>query len=267
MSARSVSARELIAELESRLDASVPCALAFDADGTLWSGDVGDDVFRFAVARGRLREDARAALEHEANSRGFSTFSDVNETAGHLFDQYVAGRYPEREMCELMTWCYAGHTVTEMRELVLEALHAAHHAERLHEELRPILDFARGRGVRTVVISASPRITVEQATKLWGFQPSDIAASTPELSGDVIASRMRGQVPYAAGKVEAGRALLGAAKWIASFGDNIFDLEMMHEAALGVAIRPKPALEARLGEVPGVLRLSFEPGSVPLTAR
>jgi len=257
MSGRLVDAGELIAELERHLDAS-PCALAFDADGTLWSGDVGDDVFRFAVAHGRLREAARAALEHEAHTRGFSAFPDVNETARHLFDQYVAGRYPEREMCELMTWCYAGHSVAEMRELALEALRATHHAERLHEELRPILERMRERGVRTVVISASPRITVEQATKLWGFQPQDIAASTPELKGDVIASRMHGEVPYAAGKVRAGRALLGSAKWIASFGDNIFDLEMMHEAALGVAIRPKPALEARLGEVPGVLRLSYE---------
>lgn len=260
MSGRLVSTEELIAELDRHVEAG-PCALAFDADGTLWSGDVGDDVFRFAVAHGRLREAARAALDHEANTRGFPVFSDQNETAGRLFDQYVAGRYPEREMCELMTWCYAGHTVQEMRELVREALHAAHHAERLHEELRPVLAHARGRGVRTVVISASPRITVEQATALWGFQPNDIAASTPELAGNVIASRMHGEVPYAAGKVKAGRALLGSAKWVASFGDNIFDLEMMHEAALGVAIRPKPALEARLGEVPGVLRLRYDAAS------
>jgi len=255
MTGRLVSADELIEELERHLEASTPCALAFDADGTLWSGDVGDDVFRFAVARGKLRQAARAALEHEANSRGFPVFSDLNETAAHLFDQYVAGRYPEREMCELMTWCYAGYTVTEMRELALEALRASRHSERLHEELRPVLERMRQRGVRTVVISASPRITVEQATRLWGFQPSDIAASTPALEQGVIASRMNGEVPYAAGKVSAGRALLGAAKWVASFGDNIFDLEMMHEAALGVAVRPKPALEARLGEVPGVLRL------------
>ena len=257
VSGRLVSAQELISELEARLPEAGPSALAFDADGTLWSGDVGDDVFRFAVAHGRLREAARAEVELQARTRGFQSFPDVNATASHLFDQYVAGRYPERDMCELMTWCYAGHSIIEMRELADEALAATRHSERLHEELRPVLEFARSRGVRTVVISASPRTTVEQATRLWGFAPEDIAASTPRVIDHVIAPAMSGAVPYAAGKVVAGLALLGNARWIASFGDNVFDLEMMEEAELGVAVRPKPALAARLGEIAGVLRLSF----------
>jgi phosphoserine phosphatase len=257
VSGRLVSAEELIVELESHLRAVEPCALAFDGDGTLWSGDVGDDVFRYATTHGRLREAARTALEYQARARGFRAFPDVNATAAHLFEQYIAGHYPEREMCELMTWCYAGHSLGEMRELALEALQAAKHAERLHHELAPVLHFARARGVRTVVISASPRITIEQATRLWNFAPEDIAASTPRVIDGMIASAMDGEVPYAGGKVSAGRALLGHAHWIASFGDNVFDVEMMEEAELGVAVRPKPALEARLAEISGVLRLGF----------
>ncbi|HEY4105396.1 MAG TPA: haloacid dehalogenase-like hydrolase [Polyangiaceae bacterium] len=257
MSGRLVSAEELIAELEPLLSTGEPCALAFDGDGTLWSGDVGDDVFRFATTHGRLREDAREELERQARTRGFRAFPDLNATAAHLFEQYVAGRYPEREMCELMTWCYAGHSLGEMRELALEALLAAKHAERLHQELAPVLRFARAHGARTVVISASPRVTIEQATRLCDFAPADIAASTPRVIDGVIASAMDGEVPYAAGKVSAGRALLHGARWIASFGDNVFDVEMMEEAELGVAVRPKPALEARLPEINGALRLGF----------
>jgi phosphoserine phosphatase len=252
---RHVTSEQLIAQLAPHLG-DTPCALAFDADGTLWSGDVGDDVFRFAVAHRRLREAARPELEREAKTRGFETFADVNVTAKSLFDAYLAHRYPEREMCELMTWCFAGHTLTEMRELAREALLASNHASRLHEELRPVLEFSRSRGARTVVISASPRVTVELAASIWGFAPSDIAASTPRIENDVICPAMDGDVPYAAGKCSAGRALLGELRWVASFGDNVFDLEMLREAELGVAVRPKPALEARLTEVPGVLLLS-----------
>jgi phosphatidylglycerophosphatase C len=253
-----LSAEQLISALEPRFSETERCALAFDADGTLWSGDVGDDVFRFAVAHGRLREDARAEIERQALTRGFETFADVNTTAEHLFEMYIAGRYPERDMCELMTWCYAGHSLSEMRELALEALETAKHSQRLHGELRPILEFARSRGVRTVVISASPRATVEQATRLWGFAAEDIAASSPCVINDKITSKMADAVPYAAAKVVAGRALLGSARWVASFGDNVFDLEMMQEAEIGVAVRPKPALEARLGEIAGVVRLGFD---------
>jgi phosphatidylglycerophosphatase C len=255
VTARLVTPAQLVTELAVHFQAGLPCALAFDADGTLWSGDVGDDVFRFAVTHGRLREAARAELERQAETRGFETFADVNATAMHLFQAYVARRYPERDMCELMTWCYAGHTLSEMRELAAEALRATNHAQRLHEELRPILDFARARGVRTVVISASPRATVELGARAWGFAAEDIAASTPLVAEGVICAEMDGDVPYAASKCSAGRALLGDARWVASFGDNVFDLEMLREAELGVAVRPKPALETRLGEVPGALLL------------
>jgi phosphatidylglycerophosphatase C len=247
-----VTPAELVLELESRLRADRPSALAFDADGTLWSGDVGDDVFRFAVGHGRLREAARAAIEQQARMRGFQCFTDLNATAKQLFDAYLAGSYPEREMCELMTWCFAGHTLTEMADLAAEALAAAQHAQRLNEELRPILDYARSEGLRTIVISASPRVTVEVASEAWGFSAADIAASTPRVVAGVIAPAMASALPYAAGKCVAGRALLGTSHWLAAFGDNVFDLEMLLEAEVGVAVRPKPALRARLAEIPGV---------------
>jgi phosphoserine phosphatase len=246
----------LIAELTERLVPNQPSVLAFDADGTLWSGDVGDDIFRFAVAHGRLREAARVGLEREAKKRGFSVFADVNQTAQHLFEMYMAGRYVEREMCELMTWCYAGHTLTELRALVQEALDSVKHGERLHPEVGPLLEFARKSGIRTVVISASPRPTVEVASRYWGFSPADIAAATPLVENEVVLPEMNGIVPYADAKVVAGRALIGSARWLAAFGDNVFDIEMMQTAELALAVRPKPKLTARWAEVPGIRVLS-----------
>jgi len=248
----SIAPGELVGELERRLRHDRPNALSFDADGTLWSGDVGEDVFRFAVDHGRLREAARGELERQAKSRGFECFADVNATAQRLFQAYLDGQYAEREICELMTWCYAGHSLPEMAALVREALAASHHSERLNEELRPILNFARQHELRTIVVSASPRTTVEVAAAVWGFATHDIAASTPRLVAGVIAPEMAGVVPYAADKCVAGRALLGSAHWLAAFGDNVFDMDMLLEAELGVAVRPKPALRARLAEIPHV---------------
>jgi phosphatidylglycerophosphatase C len=262
MSARPITPNELVAELEQRLRVDRPSALAFDGDGTLWSGDVGEDVFRFAVRHGRLREAARAQIEYEATTRGFDTFADVNATAEHLFEAYLAHRYPEREMCELMTWCFAGHTLPEMKQLAAEALLAASHSERLHQELAPVLRFARSHGVRTIVVSASPRAIVELAAGAWAFAATDVAASTPLVVGGVIAPQMDGALPYAAAKCVAGRALLDGSHWLATFGDNVFDLEMLLEAEVGVAVRPKPALRSRLAEVPGVLLLSNDAPSL-----
>ena len=39
-----------------------PAAVAFDADGTLWSGDVGEDFFLFCVRERLLKAEASEAL-------------------------------------------------------------------------------------------------------------------------------------------------------------------------------------------------------------
>lgn len=247
-----VSPAELVRELTGRMRGDLPNALSFDADGTLWSGDVGEDVFRYAIAHGRLREAARAELERQAQLRGFVRSADVNATAQRLFEAYLEGNYLEREICELMTWCYAGFSVQEMAELVRDALAAAKHSERLNEELRPILEFARERKLRTIVVSASPRITVEIAASVWGFAAQDIAAATPRVVSGVIVAEMAAPVPYGADKCVAGRALLGHSHWLGAFGDNVFDMEMLQEAEVGVAVRPKPALRSRLAEIRNV---------------
>ena len=65
---------------------------------------------------------------------------------------------------------------------------------------------------------------------------------------------MDGAVPYAEAKLTAGRALFGDARWLAAFGDNVFDIEMLTTAEVGIAVRPKPRLEQRLAEL-GLRRL------------
>jgi phosphoserine phosphatase len=58
---------------------------------------------------------------------------------------------------------------------------------------------------------------------------------------------MAAPVPYAETKLSAGRDLFGDARWLAAFGDNVFDIDMLTTAELGVAVRPKPKLATELG--------------------
>ena len=85
--------------------------VATDGDGTLWSGDVGEDLFsrvprsRRVHANPRWRRFAREAREHALSDAG--TGRDV---ARRIYDAYLGGRFPEERVCELMTWCFAGWT-------------------------------------------------------------------------------------------------------------------------------------------------------------
>jgi phosphoserine phosphatase len=70
-----------------------------------------------------------------------------------------------------------------------------------------------------------------------------------------MAPRLASPVPYAETKPVALRALMGEGELLASFGDNVFDIELLRAARMGVAVRPKPALRVRLAELSGVVVL------------
>ena len=61
-----VSGDEIVARLGG--EAPKDAIIAFDADGTLWSGDIGIDTFEMLLAEGAIREAALPALREEAES-------------------------------------------------------------------------------------------------------------------------------------------------------------------------------------------------------
>jgi phosphatidylglycerophosphatase C len=242
---------KLVEELQVMLGDSDPSGvvLAFDGDGTLWSGDVGEDLFRAATRDSFLLEAALPALIDEAQRYHVPlgpAEADANGVARALLASYLAGQYPERETCAMMTWCYAGRRLGEVEALAALVLAHEDLKSRLTHELAPIVEWSRAAGVRRVLISASPRAVVEAAAAQWGFEPRDVAAATPAVTNGIVQPRMDGPVPYAEHKLTAGRALFGDARWLCAFGDNVFDIDMLRTAELGVAVRPKPKLASEL---------------------
>lgn len=240
----------LTEELSAMLGDADPSrvVIAFDGDGTLWNGDVGEDLFRAATSEDFLLDDALPALALEAQRYGIplGDAENANAVARLLIAAYLAGRYPERETCAMMTWCYAGHPLAEVEALAASVLKQDDLRGRLTGELSPVLEWSRHRGLRNVLISASPRAVVEAAGAFRGFLPVDIAAATPAVEHGRVLPRLAMPVPYAEAKLSAGRGLFGDARWLAAFGDNVFDIEMLTTAELGVAVRPKPKLESEL---------------------
>jgi phosphoserine phosphatase len=237
-----VTAEELVTRLDRLRRGRNPAVLAFDGDGTLWQGDVAEDVFHWSIERelllsepaGRLREVARA---HELDLDG-----DSNEIAAGMFDAYLAGHFPERTVCEIMAWCFAGFAADDLQKLTRQALDDAGLDARVNRSLAPVFDWARHSGVRVVIISASPRFIVEEAARRWDVPPSDIAATSVATESGRLLARLSTPVPYGPSKVHFGRELFSDAAWLASFGDSAFDVDMMGAAELGVAVRPKPSL-------------------------
>ena len=264
------SPEKLVGELSAMLGDADPqgVVIAFDGDGTLWSGDVGEDLFRAAMRDEYLIEAACPALiaEAERYQVPLGATRDANGIARVLLAAYLAGTYPERDTCAMMTWCYAGRTLAEIADFAASVLTEQDLGGRLNREVGPIIEWARNQRIRLVLISASPRVVIDAAGGSWGFGAADIAAATPAVEAGRVLPRMAAPVPYAEAKITAGRALFGNARWLAAFGDNVFDIEMLKSAELGVAVRPKPKLETELAAL-GLRLLARGAGASRASAR
>lgn len=253
---RTASVSEVIGLLEAHVASEPGGVVAFDGDGTLWSGDIGEDLFEAVLDDGAISEDAHAALIREAEAAGLGTGGGASAVARRIHAAYHEGTFPEERVCEIMTWIFAGWKAAEMEAFAERVIVRVGLEERLHPEAIAIVTWAREHLVPTYLVSASPRAVVEAAARRVGIARENVASATEERSTEdfVLPSVVR-PIPYGDGKVTHLRVKLGARPLYAAFGDNAFDVAMLRESRTPVAIRPKPRLVERAGELPGLLTL------------
>ncbi len=237
-------------------------AVAFDGDGTLWSGDIGEDFFSALVQEKRILDAAAEPILREARAENIDTSGSVVAVAHRIHAAYHAETFPEERVCEIMTWAFAGWSRSDMDAFAADVLESERLRARLHGEATAVVAKAKERGVRVCLVSASPRAVVHAAARIVGIDPNDVASATEVCSNEgIVMADVERPIPYGPGKVKHLRAMIGATTPLyAAFGDNAFDVAMLCEAKLGVAIRPKPRLVDRAHEVPGIVVLERHEG-------
>jgi phosphoserine phosphatase len=248
-------------EVWARIEALVattgrPGVIATDGDGTLWSGDVGEDLFHAFVEHGEVADAAIEAMKREAREHALSDAGAGPDVARRIYAAYVEGHFPEERVCELMTWCFAGWTRERVQAFARDVVGRCGLEARLHGEVLRVLDRARAAGMETIIVSASPVAVVAEAGARVGFTADRVVAAHPRFDGDVMLAEVERPIPYGPGKVSRLVERIGAGNTLfAAFGDNAFDVALLASARIGVAVRPKPRLRARAHEVPGLVEL------------
>lgn len=261
-----VSAAELRLRLEQiRKNLQTPdgsseqVALAFDADGTLWSGDVGFDLFKAALAARALRPAAQSALAAEAHAAGLSASADedANEIALRLFAAWAAGDVSDERAFRMMAWAFAGFTDDEMLAFAEETQRASGLAARLHGAAADVIRWAHVVGIEVWVVSASPRAAVVTGARHFEIPPSRVIGVTPIIDGGLLTTELVEPISYEAGKPLAFAAQAPRAALLAAFGDTASDVPLFLAAQLGVAVGPNDRLRAAAGSVPGLVELAL----------
>jgi HAD superfamily phosphoserine phosphatase-like hydrolase len=251
-----VTVDALVARIDATLaaDPALPArgaAIAFDGDGTLWRGDVGDDFFLETVERNDYRPAAVEGMRAVGRAAGLDCAEDEDPArlAGGLFGAYLRHELAEDVMCEVIAWACAGWSVDEVNALAREVV--ADLGSRRHPEVAAVVGWARARGLETFLVSASPRPVVEAAGAGSGFDREHIIATTAPFTPDgVMLPSVIRPIPYGPGKASLLDAHLGGRALVAAFGDNVFDVPMLMASRVPVVVEPKPRLVARLAELP-----------------
>ncbi len=271
---RSVGIEQFKELLKPALDLHPQGGVVFDADGTLWSHDVGCMVFDYTLKNGEFRGQALSLLLEEGRRCGLEmkAASTAHDAARLLQEAWYRGDYAERSAAEMQVWAYAGYAEDEFRQLARSALAEGGHEQTLHTDVLALAEWVREQGGEAFIVSASPLWVIQEATSALGFSSAVIAAGEPHFeeraSARWILPGMGNVLPYGPDKVSAGRALLGERPWLAALGDSGFDLEMMQAAALAGAIGSKAALLEGLGGIPHAVRLEIAPpGPISLHLR
>ncbi len=240
----SVSLAQAIADLERLTDEVGPGVVAFDGDGTLWTGDIADDVVHRLLGERLLRSGVRDALH--------AAFVSPTEDPHTLFAEIVAadkaGTFDHRVTCELVGSLLAGWGVDEFHAFCVETLRGTRLEDRLIPEAWALRRRAAELGHAVLVVSASPLAIVAGASAVVGAPNAALGVEVVVVD-HVYTTAIARPIPYAEGKVAAVARLAGAAPLLAAFGDNRFDLAMLAAAKLPFAVRPKPALINHAGEL------------------
>jgi phosphatidylglycerophosphatase C len=242
--------------LEALSKAPATAVVAFDCDGTLWSGDVGEDWFVALIEREGLAKSASEAMRAEAVAHGVSVDSQSDRAVAEaLLAAANAHRYDERRLYELMAWAGAGRTEAEVARIIDAMLDRVGLRERLYEETLAIIRAALAEGRKAVAVSASPRAVVEASLAYVGVAATAVCAATQAIDGETLLPSLSAPMPYAHGKVVGLRALIGDAPVAVALGDSAFDLEMLSLATQPLAVRPKPALREQGGALSSLREL------------
>lgn len=189
------------------------CAWVSDADGTLWSEDIGEGFLKQLIADKALVSPAAtgdiwAAYDARVRADKASGYAWAAQAMAGLTEADVAAR--------------------------AEAYAATFVPAHLFPGMRALLSEARTRGCEVWIVSASNEWIVRAAAPLLGLDPSHAVGIRVAVKDGTLTDTVVPPVTYRAGKVDAILARVGRLPSLVS-GDSAGDLEML-AAATGAGL-------------------------------
>ncbi len=184
-------------------------AVVFDADGTLWRGDVGEDFLRYAIHQNLF----------EASYERYEALLAVSHARAYAYCVEVMRGLPQAEL-----------------EQHCSSFFTARFEGRIFSFVRPLLARLSEAGCPVWICSASPRWIVVPGALALGIPQKQVIGVTCEVREGKLTGEVEQPVPVGPGKVSwLERSKLTPALAV---GNGDFDLDMLEFARHALVISP-----------------------------
>lgn len=196
----------------------------FDADGTLWSADIGEAFLRWLIA-GRLVRSVD--YSHDVYEL-YEKRVEMNRAEGFAWAVQLMAGLCERD---IMSWsaqlAYAWPNYRPLMRMLVEKLDEA--------------------GFEPWIVSASNEWTIKETARYAGFDSRRVIGIRTGVDHGVLSDRIVEPVVCGAGKVEAIRRIVGAQP-VLGFGDSMGDYEMLAYCRQGMVVGQRSSPNAAMIE-------------------
>ena len=181
---------------------------AFDADGTLWDTDLGENFFRWQIKNCNLPNLPPDPWKH---------YRDM-KASGDPRPAYL-----------WLAQINQGQTIHQVRQWAQQAIEPVDRLP-LFEEQKKLIQWLHSKGIQVYVITASVKWAVEPGAALFGI-PADnvLGVSTKIDSKGLVTAEQEGLITYREGKPASLKARTGKSAFFAS-GNTMGDFSLLESA-------------------------------------
>jgi len=199
-----------------------PRVAAFDCDGTLWSGDVGEGFFDWELKQGIVSEVIAKSMRVR-------------------YADYKAGRVSEDDMCGEMVTMHRGMPESALLRATSDYFEHSFPGH-IFPEMRELVGRLQQGGCDVWAVSSSNEWLIRAGMKHFGIPDNRLLAASVEIEDGIITDRIV-RIPSGPGKPRALREVV-TQDIDAAFGNSRWDTEMLAMAKHAFAVNPNPDLEA-----------------------
>ena len=197
-----------------------PKLAVFDCDGTLWAGDSGAGFFYWELDHGLVSD-------------------EIARWARPRYDDYLAGKVSEDDMCGEMVTMHRGLYETDLRRAAIEYFDVHMH-EHIFPEMRALVGRLQQTGCDIWAVSSTNHWVIRAAMRHFDIPEDRIIAAHVAVENGRVTDRLL-RVPSGEGKPRFIRAMVGKDP-DAAFGNSRWDADMLKQAKHAFAINPNSDL-------------------------